>query len=41
MSPYYFSLHMLIAASTPNDAPIDVWLARRKLCADLANEENQ
>ena len=41
MNPYFFSLHMLIAASTPNETPIQTWLARRTLCADLANEENQ
>ena len=41
MSAYYYSLQFIIAASTPNDAPIETWLARRTLCADLANEENQ
>lgn len=41
MNPYFFSLHFLIAAATPNDTPIQVWLARRTLCAELANEENQ
>ena len=41
MSAYYYSLHMIVAASTPKDAPIEVWLARRTLCAELANEENQ
>ena len=41
MSPYFFSLQFIIAAATPNEAPIEVWLARRTLCAELASEENQ
>ena len=41
MNPYFFSLHMIIAASTPDETPIEVWLARRTLVAALANEENQ
>ena len=41
MNPYFFSLHMIIAASIPPDAPIEQWLAARTLVGNLANEENQ
>lgn len=41
MNPYFYSLHFIIAASTPREAPIEVWLARRTLVGELANEENQ
>lgn len=41
MSAYYFSLHMIVAMSTPKDATTHEWMARRTLLAELANEENQ
>ena len=41
MNPYFFSLQFIIAAAAPKESPIETWLARRTLCAELANEENQ
>lgn len=41
MSPYFFSLHMLIAGRVGKEAPIQEWMAARALVGNLANEENQ